>query len=71
MIDINICIINTNNKKLLLNCLNSIKTKCLKLNYKIYLLDNASDDGSYEIVKKIYPKITIIKNDIRLGLLKI
>jgi hypothetical protein len=55
-----------NGQKFLKDCLFSL-TKTNYDNYQIYLLDNASTDGSPEWAKKNYSKIKIIHSDKNLG----
>ena len=56
---INILILNWNNKKVLLNSVNSIKKSIYK-NYKITIVDNGSDDGSINFIKSFYHDIFFI-----------
>ncbi|KJR41852.1 glycosyltransferase [Candidatus Magnetoovum chiemensis] len=56
-----IIICNWNKKDYVLNTIES----ALKLNYNnrdIYVLDNASTDGSQEAIKQAYPQLTLIEN---------
>ena len=39
-------------------------------NYEIILIDDNSNDGTYEIVQKKFPKVVLIKNDNNLGFSK-
>lgn len=66
--NIAICILNWNGKKLLKHFLPSI-IKFSK-NHSIYLIDNASEDHSIEFVKQYFPLIHIIKNKQNLGFSK-
>lgn len=67
MIDLNICIINTNNKDLLISCINSIIKYNDDVSYCIYLLDNASDDGTADLIEKMYPQVVLFRNIKKLG----
>lgn len=59
--DLSICIVNFNTKQHLKKCLTSIKkTKDLKL--ETIIVDNASTDGSSEMVKHKFPQVQLIKN---------
>ena len=46
-----IIIVNWNQKKLLANCLSSLKSKTAYSNYRVVVVDNGSLDGSVELVK--------------------
>ena len=63
---VSIVILNWNQKDLTMACLASLK-KINYPNYKIIIVDNASEDNSVSAIKKIFPEITIIKNKKNLG----
>jgi GT2 family glycosyltransferase len=63
---VSIIIINYNGKKLLKDCLESIK-KINYPNYQIILVDNNSSDGTHEYVKENYPEISMIRLDSNFG----
>ena len=63
---INILILNWNNKKILLECINSIKKSCYS-NYKITVIDNGSSDGSVSFIKKYYDDLDFIEIKNNLG----
>lgn len=66
--DLSIIILNYNVKDLLINCLESIfKSKSPKDNWQIIVVDNASEDGSVEEVRKRYKDIEILENEKNLG----
>jgi len=62
---VNIIIVNFNGKQYLSNCLNSL----FNLDYPknrlgIIVVDNCSTDGSVDFIKRRYPNVVILKNDI-------
>ncbi len=66
--DLSIIILNYNVKELLLNCLESIfKNKKTTDNWQIIVVDNASEDGSVEAVKKKYSQVEILANKENIG----
>ncbi len=65
--DVSIIIVNWNTKRLLLECLSSVFKTINKLSFEIWLVDNASTDGSVEAVKQNYPDVKIIQNKKNLG----
>ena len=65
--DLSIIIVNWNTKKLLLDCLSSVFETVKNISTEVWLVDNASSDGSVEAVKKIYPSVQIIQNQKNLG----
>ena len=65
--DISIIIVNYNVKEYLLNLLHSIDKAKNKLKVKIYVVDNASTDGSKEIIPSRFPEIEYIYNETNVG----
>lgn len=65
-----ISILNWNEKESLRNCLNSIYNKTGYSNYKVIVVDNGSEDGSAEMVKREFEDVYLIENDLNLGFSK-
>jgi len=65
--DISIVIVNWNTKSLLLDCLASVYETLKNISTEIWVVDNASSDGSIEAVKHFYPDVNIIQNNKNLG----
>lgn len=63
---VSIIIVNWNGLRWLNDCFNSLAKQNYK-NYEIIFVDNASEDGSVDWVKKYYPKTNIIINTENLG----
>jgi N-acetylglucosaminyl-diphospho-decaprenol L-rhamnosyltransferase len=62
------CVVNTNNRELLLRCLYAIeRTVPEGLEHEVLVLDNASDDGSAEAVEALGRGIRLIALDQRTG----
>lgn len=64
-----IIILNYNNWKVTLKCVESIMSNCM-LEYNIYIINNGSTNDSYDILLKKYKynsKIKIINNEVNLG----
>jgi GT2 family glycosyltransferase len=63
------CVVNTNGRELLLECLRSIReTHPEGTEHEILVLDNASDDDSAEAVEANFPEARVIRRDRRSGL---
>jgi GT2 family glycosyltransferase len=66
-IDVTIIIVNYNTKDLLKDCLSSIYEKTVGLEYEIVVVDNASIDGSKQMVKNEFPDVKLIESKENLG----
>lgn len=62
-----ISIINFKTRELTSRCLESIFSKKWKTDFEVWLVDNASNDGSGEYLKNKFPQIKLIKSDKNLG----
>ncbi len=68
MIDISVSIVNTNSRELLLSCLESLHASVTpSLGVEIVVLDNASEDGSAEAVRKRFPGVRVLAQELRAG----
>ncbi len=67
MVDLSIIIVNYNVKEFLQNLLESIYKATERLSAEIIIVDNASDDGSQEIIKQKYPSVILIENKENIG----
>lgn len=67
MIDLSIVILSYNTKELLRECITSIKRNTDKISYEIIVVDNASSDGSAEMVAKEFKDVTLIANKENIG----
>ena len=65
--DLTIIIVNYNVKEFLQNLIHSIEKASSNLTKEIIVIDNASDDGSVEIIKEKFPSIKIIENKLNVG----
>ena len=67
-IDLSIVIVSFNTKELLLQCLASIKNNTTGLEKEIFVVDNASVDGSPDAVSKQFSNVQLIRNQENKGL---
>ena len=67
LLDVEISLVNTNNRALLQACLASLREACVGLNWHVTAVDNESRDGSTEMVAKEFPAARLIRNTRRLG----
>jgi len=62
MKDVSIIIVNWNTKDILRDCLMSVYAQTQNITYELIVVDNASFDGSAEMVKKEFPAVILIEN---------
>ncbi len=65
--DISIIIVGTNEKNFVKKCLDSIRTSQLTYSYETIVVDNASSDGTGEMVRKDYPEVHLVHNEKKAG----
>jgi hypothetical protein len=70
MPDLSIIIVNTNNRKILEECLGSIYKNTQKISFEIIVTDNASTDGSQQMIKTQFPKVKLIENRENAGFIR-
>ena len=65
--DLSVIIVNWNTKELLLNCLESFYRTVKGFTFEIFVVDNGSNDGSPDSVRRKFPEIELIQNQRNLG----
>lgn len=60
--DLSIIIVSFNVKEFLEQAINSIKKSCKDIRYEIFVVDNASGDGSAELIRKKFSDVHLIAN---------
>jgi hypothetical protein len=66
-LDLSIIIVSFNTRGLLKNCIASIYKTTDNLNYEIIVVDNASEDGSPEMVERDFNQVLLLRNSENLG----
>jgi GT2 family glycosyltransferase len=66
-LDVEVSLVNTNNSDLLRACLASLPEAAGALTWHVTVVDNASDDGSPEVVRLEFPWARLIENTQRVG----
>jgi GT2 family glycosyltransferase len=61
-VDVSVVIVNWNTKELLQDCLSSVYEHAGDIDYEIIVIDNASTDGSAEMVKNDFQQVILIEN---------
>lgn len=62
MVDLSICIVNWNTETQLRECLQSIYAGTEAISFEIFVIDNASSDGSVEMVRALFPEVILLAN---------
>ena len=70
MIDLSIVIVSYNTKNFLIKCIQSIEETGKDFTYEIIVVDNASNDGSAELVKEKFKDVILVANKENLGFSK-
>ncbi len=65
--DLSVVIVNWNTAPLLRNCLDSLPAACDGLTREVLVVDNASRDGSAELVRTAYPGVTLLESGANRG----
>ncbi len=68
--DLSIIIISWNTKQLLQDCLDSIYKTTHNIKFEIFVVDNASSDGSPAMVERLFKKVILVKNKENIGFAK-
>ncbi len=64
---LSIVIVSYNTVHLLEECLHSVYSNCERDNVEVFVVDNASSDGSQAMVRQEFPEARLISNDNNLG----
>ncbi len=70
MFDLSIVIVSWNTRELLKECLKSIYQYTKNLKFEIFVVDNASSDGTVEMLKQLFPQVKVIANPENMGFSK-
>ena len=65
--DLSVIIVNYNVRDFLENALTSVQQALRGMDGEVIVVDNASDDGSVEMVRKKFPAVTVIAGDRNVG----
>ena len=68
--DLSIIIVAWNVRQFLYDCLKSVHDETKGVSFEVIYVDNASEDGSVEMVRKDFPEVKIIENERNEGFIK-
>jgi GT2 family glycosyltransferase len=66
-VDVSVVIVSWNTRDLLRQCLRSVFEYLPPVRYEVFVVDNASTDGSGEMVQAEFPAVTLIQNNSNAG----
>ncbi len=67
MPDVSIIIVNWNTQELLLRCLEHVYDTTRQVAFEVFVVDNASSDGSVAAVRSRFPEVQLIENNENVG----
>ncbi len=65
--EVSIIVVSFNTREVLRECLQSVVAECRELCAQILVVDNASSDGSAEMVERDFPQVTLVRSSVNLG----
>lgn len=60
--NVSIILVSFNTKELTRDCLKSVFEKTMGIEFEVFVVDNASTDGSVEMIEQEFPQVKVIKN---------
>jgi GT2 family glycosyltransferase len=65
--DLSVIIVSYNTRQLLIDCLHTVCACAGEANVEVFVVDNASSDGSAEQVEHDFPEVRVIRNSLNAG----
>ena len=65
--DVSIIVVNWNGRGLLARCLQCVESTVKQVRYEVIVVDNASTDGSQDMMKRDFPNVRLIENTQNVG----
>jgi GT2 family glycosyltransferase len=69
-IDVSVVVVSWNTSRILKDCLTSLFANTSDIAFEVILVDNASSDGSVEMVRRDFPSVIVIRNGENRGFVK-
>jgi len=70
MIDLSVILVSWNTREHLKECLGSLYREKKNISCEVFVVDNASTDGSREMIRSNYPQVVLIENHSNVGFAK-
>ncbi|NLH17791.1 MAG: glycosyltransferase, partial [Phycisphaerae bacterium] len=68
--DVSIIVVAWNVRQLVYDCLKSVYDQTKGVSFEVIYVDNASKDGSVDMVRTAFPEVRIIENSENLGFIR-
>lgn len=65
--DVSVIIVSYNTKEVIRNCIRSIYNQTEDVEFEVIAVDNASEDGSVQMIRDEFPEVIIIENSKNIG----
>ncbi len=65
--DVSIVIVNYHSAQMVIDCIRSVREQTKQNTYEIIVVDNASGDGSVELLRETFPEVMMIASPVNLG----
>ncbi|MFH1220520.1 MAG: glycosyltransferase [Candidatus Eisenbacteria bacterium] len=69
-VEVSIIIVSYNTRDFLSTCLRALRERTHDVSYEVIVIDNASADGSAEMIEREFPEVTLVKNAVNHGYAK-
>ena len=66
-VDVSVVVVSWNTREDLRRCLASVRSETADVSFELFVVDNASADGSADMVRADFPDVTLIANDTNRG----
>src|SRR5215469_6882713 len=66
-IDVSVVIVSFNTREVLRECIQTLERETSEVSYETIVVDNASADGSADMVEKEFPQVKLVRSSVNLG----
>lgn len=70
MVDVSICMVSLNCWAVIQDCLDSLRASQPPVSYEVIVVDNASTDGTPDLIAEHYPEVRLVRNSGNVGFTK-
>ena len=70
MVEVSVIVVSWNAKSYVQECIASVTRSALSVPFEVIVIDNASNDGTPDMVRRLFPRVCLITNEENLGFAK-